>query len=219
MRVITRAGVLLAEAFATLEDDVISDFPDCVIISYGVVEEGLRQTVRWVNNRTITNYYLNSVFDRRCVFGSAPARLTGLVLRVMNGAIRCVAVALGFRCHWMSVPWFLDVLERTIARVLGETSARVVVIGISPCSPRIEQRARGSSEAIAVANSVLAALCERAGERVTFVDPAGALGGAPLEGMVPDGIHFSAEGHRLVASALRPLLQPIVPFVGTGAVS
>jgi hypothetical protein len=214
--VIARAGALMAEAFATIEDDVVSAFPEYVVINHGVVEICLRQTIRSLNNRPITNYYLNSVFARPYVFGTSLARLEGLVWRVINGGMRRLNSALNFRWQWMPVDRFIEVMDRTIALILKETSARIVVVGINPCSPRVEQRLQGSAKAISVANTAMVDLCERFGRRVTFVDPAVAFEGACPEEMVPDGIHLSAEGHRRIARLLSSMMRTEGLFIEAG---
>jgi len=217
--VIARAGVLVAEAFATIEDDVVSRFPDYVIINHGVVEVCLRQTVRSLNNRPIVNYYLNSVFARPYIFATASSRIERVVWRVANAVTRRISSALGLRWQWMRVDRFIEVLDRTIALIVKETSARLVVIGINPCSLRVERQLRGSFAAIAVANTAMADLCGRFGERVTFIDPGVAFEEAPLEEMVPDGIHLSSEGHRRMALLLSSLIGPERLVTNTGEAS
>jgi len=205
--VVAQAGVLLEEAFATVEDDVIARFPDCVIINHGVVEACARQTIRWLNNRTIRNYYLNAVLGRPYEFDSWSSRLSQLWWRGLNGSARRLAALLGLRWRWTGPDRFLEVLETTVKVILKETSARVVLLGINPTSARIEGQLTGSVEAIRSANASMRELGGRLGARVTFLDPHKCLGDQPAGEAVPDGIHLSATAHRHTAGALRPLLS------------
>ena len=205
--VVARAGVLLSEAMATLEDDVVTRFPDWVIVNHGVIEVCTRQTVRWINNQTIVNYYLNAGFARPFVFGTPWDRLRSFGWRALNASIRTASGLVGARWQWLPTPLFLRALEKTLDVVLKETAARVIVLGINPCSPRVERILPGSREAIADANAAMLALASRRGPRVVFFDPASVLDATRLEELVPDGIHFSAEGHARVAAALATMLE------------
>lgn len=201
-----RGGVLLSEAFATLEDDVICRFPDWVIVNHGVVEACPRRTVRWINNRTIENYYLNAPLGRPYSYANSMTRARQLLWRLANGSIRRLAGLLGLRWHWASPARFLEVLERTIGVILKETHAEVIVLGLNPASGRVEEQLPGSIAAIGAVNSAMARMSGRLGPRVRFVDPHQYLSGLPAERVVPDGIHFSAEGHHLTAERLRAVL-------------
>jgi len=64
VRNLSRAGVMLNEAFAFLEEELITFFPDAVILHFGVVEVCYRQTFRWPNNQAIENYYMNRIINR-----------------------------------------------------------------------------------------------------------------------------------------------------------
>lgn len=202
--VVAQSGVLLEEAFATLEDAVVTRFPDWVIINHGVVEVCPRQTIRWINNRTIRNYYLNSVLGRPYQYDSPVSRIGHLWWRVLNGGIRRLASLIGLRWRWSSPDRFLRVLEQTIRVILKETGAKVAVLGINPISARVEGQLPGSADAIVAANAAMQGLSGRMGPRVRFLAPDLYLGDPAV--MVPDGIHFSAAAHRRIAETLLSLL-------------
>ncbi len=206
VRVVARAGVVAGEMFRTLEDDVVTAFPDRVILNLGVVEVCTRRTVRWLNNRPIRNYYLNAVLGTPFVFPSRASRVMDLAWRLVNGLTRRGAALAGLEWQWLPLPRFRQVLSSLIEVLLKETGAGIVVLGINPTSPRINERLPGSPEAIAKANAVLEALCGELGPRVRFLAPTACFGDLPLELAVPDGIHFSAGAHRRVAERLAALL-------------
>lgn len=207
---VARAGAMLAESFATLEDDVVVRAPEVVVLQHGVVEICPRRTIRALNNRTIENYYLNGVLGAPYRSGGGLDAVVHLGARIANGLVRRAATLLGLRWAWMPLPRFLAVMERTIAVLRKETGARVIVLGINPTSARVEGQLPGTGAATAAANAGLAALCARLGDAVRFVDPAQVLG-ADASALVPDGIHFSADGHRRIAAHLAGLLDDAPP--------
>jgi hypothetical protein len=209
VHVVAQAGVILTEAIATLDDDAVSRFPDCVILNHGVVESCLRYNVRWINNQCIRNYYLNGVFSRPYVPDSAASRLRLLFWRALNGGIRRAAALTGIRWRWTSRAEFVLALEHAIAVLLKETGAHVIVLGINPTTLRVERQLPGSQRELAETNAAMGTLCERLGSRVSYVEPASYLEAGSIDVLVPDGIHFSAEGHRRTADALHRLLEQL----------
>ena len=206
VRAVAASGVLITEAFATLDDDVVSWFPDWAVLNYGVVEVCYRQTIRAINNRPIRNYYLNRVFARPFASQTAAVRTADLFWRFVNAATRRVAGMLGLRWQWLSTDRYLEALEAMIGTILRETSARVIILGISPCSVRVERLLEGSEAAIADTNARMQALAGRLGGRVHYLSPERYSDGCTVDDIAPDGIHFSAEGHRRVAQAIEAVI-------------
>jgi lysophospholipase L1-like esterase len=128
-----------------------------------------------------------------------------LTARIANGVVRRLATLLGLRWAWMPVPRFVQVVERTVSVLRKETGACVIVLGINPTSARVENQLPGTGAAIAAANTALAALCARLDDAVQFVDPASVLG-PDASVLVPDGIHFSTDGHQRIAAQLAAMI-------------
>ncbi len=63
------------------------------------------------------------------------------------------------------------------------------------------------SDEIARVNGELRACAARLGGRVEFLDVASLLAAAGDVDLVPDGIHFSADGHRRVAASLLRIIE------------
>jgi lysophospholipase L1-like esterase len=201
VRNLSRAGVMISEAFALLDDEVISHFPDVVIVQFGVVEVCSRQTFRALNNLAISNYYLNGVFRRNFEFPTLFGSARKYVFRAANALTRRFASFFDFSWQWLTPRKFLLVLEAIIERITKETAARVIVLGVNPCSDRIE-RLLGSSQAkIHQLNQEMKAFCEQR-SRVQFLNPETIFNAAELDALVPDGVHLSARGHRLLAEEL-----------------
>jgi len=194
---VSRAGVTLGEMFATLDDDVVTRFPDVVILQFGVVEVCKRNTWRYLNNLGIQNYYLNRVFDSAYLSDTLTNRSVRLCVRIANAVWRRSADMLGLRWQWMSSRDFLEVLNATLAVLIKETSAKVIVAGLNPCSARVERLLTGSVAALQQMDEALKAAAKARGPRVLFADVRAALKDHNLDECVPDGVHFSHRGHRV----------------------
>lgn len=202
VRNVSRAGVTLQEAFGLLEDDVITFFPDAVIVHHGVVEVCYRRTIRKWNNAAIPNMYLNAIFQRGYQFDDAPFRAINFVRRGLNWATKTAARIAGGKWQWQKPQDFVRVVEETCKLILKETGARVLVVGITPCSSRVERILPGSGDEILRTNQLLRTLCQRFGERASFVETESWMTEADLPRLAPDGIHFSADGHALLAKRI-----------------
>lgn len=199
---VSMAGALLSEQFSLLDDDVITAFPDAVILHHGIIEVYFRRTFRAPNNAGIFNQYRNRVL-RQGYTSATPS----LLVRAFNALTRRIAGFLGLRWQWQSPAEFLRVVQLTCELILKETGAFIVVVGISPTSARAEAELPGLRAEIARVNGELRACAARLGGRIEFLDVASLLAAAGDADLIPDGIHFSAEGHRRVAASLLRIFE------------
>jgi GDSL-like Lipase/Acylhydrolase family len=200
---VSMAGAFLSEQFSLLDDDVLTEHPDVVILHHGVIEVFFRRTIRSWNNAGITNQYRNRVLRQGYSTG-APR----LAVRAINALTRRLAAAFGWRWQWQSPDVFLRVVEATAALILKETGARLVIVGITPPSASAEAELPGLGGEFARVNERLRDCAAALGDRAGFLDVEALLSAESHAEMVPDGIHFSAAGHRRVADAL---LQHVAP--------
>jgi lysophospholipase L1-like esterase len=121
-----------------------------------------------------------------------------------------VAGRFDLKWQWLSTERFIEVLSAVVQVVQKETGAAVIVVGITPCSERVERQLKGSGEAIREANERMLRLCARMGPRVSYLDPGSFLTPDNYEAMVPDGIHFSSEGHRQLLLQLEDRLRHLI---------
>jgi hypothetical protein len=196
-------GALLSEQFALLDDDVITRAPDVVILHHGVIEVFYRRTFRAPNNAAILNQYRNRVLRQGYTDPGPVGRLAHFALRAFNAVTRATARALGLRWQWQRPTAFLRVVRATIELILKETPARVLIVGVTPPSKSAETDLPGLTQAIARLNQALKSLANDFGPRARFVDVVTLVAGHEYEDLVPDGIHFSALGHRLLAESLQ----------------
>jgi lysophospholipase L1-like esterase len=193
---------MLNEAFAYLDDEVISFFPDLVIIHFGVVEVCYRQTLRGLNNFPIQNYYLNRVFSRSFRLDSPLWRVASLFIQAANFVTRKSASLFKLKWQWLPTRDFLVVLRSAIEVILKETGANIFVVGISRFGSRVEKPLQGSAQEITAANELMQRLSPSYGERVQYLDPNRFLQLGHPDDLIPDGVHFSARGHRLMADEI-----------------
>lgn len=209
VRVRARAGSMVNEAFANWDDDVIAFFPDLVVLHYGVVEICPRRELRWLSHNSVANYFNNAVLGRAYVFPTASAKLKAKLSWFGNAVIRNCAKLVGAQWQWLPSQRFQEVVEASLRLTLKETATRVLVVGLSPCSDRVRKLLPGAHQAIAEANARLRELCAGFPSRVGFLDVTPLIPAEAVTELVPDGVHFSAIGHRLVAEAMeRWLDQP-----------
>ncbi len=203
---VSRAAAMLSEQFGLLDDDVITFFPSHVIVHCGVVEICPRRVWRRPNNATVLNYYGNAFFDEPYVFSNWKSKSRVFGLRVFNGLTRRLMKLLHKDWPWMDSDRFLTVVDAVISRVLKETGAQVVVCGITPCNERVEKSLPGAGAAINSANLMLAKLSENKGSRIKYLDVERLFKNRDINMLAPDGIHFSAAGHALMAEHLAEMI-------------
>lgn len=203
VRNVCKAGVMINEVFAFLDDEVLCFFPDVVIINFGIVEVCQRNTIRALNNSTILNYYRNTIFRRSYSFQSG---LVQCILKALKKIQTILASLLHLRWQWFDENKFIEVLTDSIKIIQRETAAHVIILGCSPCDDRVSRLLPGSNEAIQSVNDRMSQIAHSSSGHIQFIDPAIFLHQKKLAELVPDGIHFSSEGHRLVAEKIASLL-------------
>lgn len=200
-----RAGSIITESFRYLDDEVISIFPNYLIVVYGVVEAFPRRTFRYLNNFNIINYYNNKNFRRNYV---SPGKISTvrIIVRLINGFVRKLAGLLRLQWFWLSQRVFADAVEAMCTSVLSETSSDIIIVGISKIAQGSGKYTRETESSINAFNSILMTQAARS-SRVSYIDVTASLSEEQLIAACPDGIHFSASGHRLLYEAIKSILE------------
>ncbi len=133
--------------------------------------------------------------------GSAKLGLTRRGLALVDSAGRRVFTRVHSRA-WFTEHEFEQKLMEFLGLIAKELYARVILVGVAAPSDRVEQQLRGSRLRAEHFNDILQqAAVSKGAHYISVADlPAGG-------GMTPDGIHFSAEGHRLLAQRLMEVLR------------
>lgn len=94
---------------------------------------------------------------------------------------------------------FVSEMRRVISMTRDETGALVLLVQVDPPGPRVEHWWPGLTGRVAAYNELLDQLED---EQVVVARTAHHVTDLGFETVLPDGLHRSAEGHRLTASVL-----------------
>lgn len=209
VRNLSRAGVTIADAFAFYEDDIISRFPDAVIFNFGVVEVSRRRLFRRVwYGAAPHNMFLNRLTGRPHPSSLFTRRLRRWPWVLVGKISEWIARTLRVSWTWLTPAQLTEVQGEMLKLLFKETAACAVVLGANPCSDRVETILPGTRRSIAEANQALGKLVSNF-PRAAFIDPAVCIPETDAARLIPDGVHYSAEGHRALAGRIVGTLQQL----------
>ncbi len=177
-----------------LLQEILCARPEIVVLHHGFTEALLRPHSRRIWFWT----YLRA--PGRHPYSNA-LRTLG---RWYSGARRRV----GWMGQWVPPARFERRLAETVAYIRSETQARVIVIEANPWNELVERFNPGSRAHLDRYNAILRQAASREGAEMlgldvlTQRDP----GHRPARDWIPDGTHFNAQGHRLLAGALAEVI-------------
>lgn len=202
-----KAGVLLSETFAFIDDELVAGFPDVVIINAGIIEIFPRRTWRRLNNYLVRNYYNNLVLGRR--YQSDAISIRFQLARIANGLLRRMSKFLRLSWRWESETGFLSAL-RSICKVLTiETHAHIIVLGVGPVSERFLSEYPSLNAEIDALNKRMEGLIGVFGDRAQMISVKEVIDMENPESSIPDSIHFSSKGHREIFSEIERRISMI----------
>lgn len=182
-------------ALEDLERRVVALSPDLVILNYGVVEAAPRIVPRPVY------FFINRPPYRT----SLPRRI---FCRAASAAERYLAPRLlrafgGFR--WVGPALFAECLAAIVDRLWKECRCHTVVMNIPEPNDRMESLLPGIRSSTEEYNRIMQQACTR--RTAHLLDAASLVRAGGAEAFCPDGVHFSAEGHKAVAEELAELIH------------
>ena len=167
-------------------DELIAYHANCYILNYGVVDACTRSVPRWmwdfINNDNPHRNFIMKIFRFLFNFFEKKFRRGLTVLR-------------GKRA-WTSRAAFAYKYEKMLRLLQKDSNAQLICIGINRPSARIERFLPGSVRNVQRYNEVIRQLANKYNSVYveTFYDFD--------ESLIPDGVHFNAEGHRKLADML-----------------
>lgn len=176
-------GATIREIHKSL-NDIIRLFPDFYVLNLGVVDASTRDIPRWFFN--IINSTNPSRFHRVMKFIHG-----GLITR-----FRRPLVLIRGKRSWVSHREFNQLYALLIERLLKETNATIIGLSINLANERVERALPGSRSNHEKYNRIIEHNMQHS--RCIYLD----LEDFNTEIHFPDGVHFSAEGHRLVADRI-----------------
>lgn len=199
----SQAGIMINESFSQIDDTVVASSPDFVLINFGIVELFPRRTFRWLNNLPIRNYYNNNAFSRNFFFEDY--KWIFFPIHGLNWLSRIISKHTGSSWHWLSSNRYHTTLHSMCKIILKETYAKIGIIGV------LQQQNIDNSNLVIhpsdVINNIGKNIAKEFSSRVFFIDLDGKASGRSINELMPDGIHFSACGHRVLYNAVSSTLN------------
>lgn len=190
--VINRAlGATVMPYESTWVDEMIGYHANCYILNYGVVDACSRSVPRWmwnfINNDDPRRGFIMKVIRFLCSLIEKKFRKTLTVIRGKRG--------------WSSRSTFAFKYEKMLKLIQKDSIAQIICIGINRPSSRIERFLPGSVRNVQRYNEVIRQLATKYNSVYveTFYDFD--------ESLIPDGVHFNAEGHRKLAAMLLDVIK------------
>lgn len=192
----SRWFMLVTEAFRRFEDIVTPHHPDVVVMNFGLLE----CEPKIMPTRTLKWLYTWKPG------GSRWARLVrSLVVRPLQKAYRLFAPTL---IRLLPVPRrvgpgrFRLEMARFVRVVRKERGALVLLCAVNPPGPALEATLPGTAEGARRYTAILEDVAA-ADDQVRVVRTDRLVESEGVDELLPDGIHYNARGHRLVAELLR----------------
>lgn len=191
------------DGFDRIEPDVFATSPDVVVVNFGWIECQPKvfptAVLRW------TTTYRPRLNPRTIGARRTLARKAGTAYKRATPWVASRYEGLPSR---MPEARFTEELTRYVRTVRRELRSLVVVMNVNPTSDRVEEvlpmanaRAERFSE---IAATVVADFDD---PEVTLLDTRSIVLEKGTDAVLPDGIHYNVEGHRLVADALTGVVQ------------
>lgn len=164
-------------------ENYITRLPHVFILNLGVVD---------ASNREIPLWYANIVKNNKSLLGRF---FSGIHMRIIVPNRRLFVKLRGGK-SWVKLQSFTDSYERLIQTLLKETNACIISLGINQGGRRIEESLPGSTKKYTLYNEQIASVTRKFGQRYMEVND------FLTQEDFPDGIHYSAEGHKKLAGRL-----------------
>ncbi len=170
-------------------DNILNAFPNYYIINLGVTDASTREIPLW---------YSNIINSRRPSW--LRTLFMGFYLFVIK-RIRPQLVLLRGKRPWISKRRFAKHFEKLIKFLKKETNAKIIIISINKAGKRIEKLLPGSSQNYLLYNKIIKNIALKHG--ALYLD---SMSVVPEE-YLPDGIHLSIEGNKIIAEEIFKLIE------------
>jgi len=168
-------------------DELIRTFPDFYIINLGVVDASTREIPLWINR--IANSKRKNL-------------LTFIFAMYRNFIIkhRPFFVNLRFKRSWISKSMYKKYFDSLIHTLVKETNSQIIILPINIGNKRIESELPGSQKNHIAYNKLMKEIAQKYNQ--IFLD----LSDLQSEKHYPDGVHYSTEGHKIVADRIANII-------------
>lgn len=199
-----KQSAMITDVYRYLEDECIREFPDFVIVHFGIVEATYRARPRWLQNVFAMNAWNNSIINKG-YNGPVTRGIKFISKKLYRKSIERTLYTLNLKRRWVSPARFQFALRDIIKRIFSDTPAkRVIIIGMPKVADWVEREAPGTNESITEYNAIMRHSSEEYAN-ISFLDIEQLQVQTPAT-ISPDGIHFTAAGHAQLADMIAPIL-------------
>lgn len=199
-----KRGAIISDAYGYLEDEIIRHSPDVVIIHFGIVEAATRIRDRLIYKHSERDDYKNSIFISKYP-RTFVDKIQDYSLIIGAKFLELMRRALHRRINWISKQQFEYVLDVYIKQIKKELLCPIIILGVADPGEVLEQKCPGTMEYVHFINGIFANKAKTE-DGVYFID---IYSCEEMVGNTPDGSHFNAEGHRVVANKIQTLINRI----------
>ena len=173
-------------------DHYVRSFPDFYIINIGVVDASTREIPKCFFN------IINNKKEGYC---------RNFLKLLYNGFIkkhRRTLVLLSGKRTWIGKSRFRKAYTTLVSNLIKETNARIITLSINKGNSRIEREVPGTIENYKKYSEIIKGISEKFGASYISLDD------LESESFFPDGVHFSKEGHEIVADRLAGVIKQML---------
>jgi hypothetical protein len=189
------------DAYMRIEDDVFSFSPDVVVLNFGWVE---------CQPKLFPTAVLEWLTTYRPKLDPRTYRVRRAVVRRGSKVYKELTPWAASRTELpsrMSERHFEAELRRYVQTVRREQRSLVVVLNVNPPTDRIEAVLPGVTERARRCSALIERVVASFDDpQVRLLDSEAIVRAHGAEAILPDGIHFNVEGHRLVADQLAEVI-------------
>lgn len=171
--------------------------PDVVVLNVGFVDCQARVLPTWLYRHAIT--WLPGLSGLSVRYRQ---RVVPHLRRAIRTWQRVTVGHVGLRLSRLAPGPFRRAVQRLVRQAVRDHSALVLVLDIDGPGPALQHWQPGIDARIASYNAILADVVRGLDDPRVVLLPTSSVVMGDQERLLPDGIHRSAEGHRLVAAAV-----------------
>lgn len=206
---------MVHEAFREIQETVVPRGADVVVLNFGILE---------AESTLLPTMLVRRVYTWKPTTNRLHATLRRWLLLPVHHFHTRMAPRLMRRVpsfRRLSPRRFELELARTVRWLRKERNALVLVLNVNPVGDNVEETLPGTRKSVERYNAIIERVVGEQGDDATrLIDVHSAVAAGNVDGrLVADGIHYTAEGHRVVAGMLEREIRDWLRSSGAGVSS
>jgi len=169
-------------------DDVISDYPNYIILNIGIPDVSTREIPRFISNLLTYKPHYKIVLLMQFLYNL-----------IIKPNIKFFVLIRGKR-PWVSKNKFEKLYTKLVVYIQKETNAKIIIIPINKPSQRIENILPGTIKNVVDYNVIIEKIAHK--YKIDLLN----IEDMEQEELFPDGIHYSLKGHEIISSKIIDLI-------------